>query len=395
MGRRSKIILLTTLKLSAALVGTIILLNAVFSYKALARPMLAFNHEQHPAAEIAKMSMLYGPPNPLYERALATHEAHNAKFGYPFFVLREKMLPGFWSKPAYILRILMSELEKSEHDRLKWLVWVDGDTVVMNPNIPLDIFLPPEPEWSHINAVMTNDHRGLNNGVFFLRVHPWSVWLMNACMNTPIHDPSLELEFEDQSALQYWLNTEDFRENTIHVPQRWFNAYPGFRGDPTDLVQDPLQPAYKVRKNSVKEGDFLVHHAGHKSTRAKRMWPWIEVAEQHQAPWEIALQATNYTHEIAKFWKDDAKNERKRVADVMNKVAETARKKALDRERIAVEKQQKQYQEQIQEGNYRTQQSEPEQGVETVLEDQEEMDEPDDPEEPDDGTRMMRHARRM
>lgn len=66
--------------------------------------------------------MLYGEPNPLYERVLATHDLHNAYFGYPFLVLREQTLPGYWSKPAYILRLLLSELEKSEPQRLKWLV---------------------------------------------------------------------------------------------------------------------------------------------------------------------------------------------------------------------------------------------------------------------------------
>ncbi len=270
--------------------------------------------------------MLYGGPNPLYERALATHETHNGNFGYPFYVLREQILPGYWSKPAYLLRLLLSELERPEAERLKWLVWVDGDVVIMNPNIPLEIFLPPEGEWDHIHAVMTNDHRGLNNGVFFLRVHEKSVYLMNSCLNTQIHAPDLELEFADQSALQYWLNTDDFRNHTIHVPQRWFNAYAGYRGAPTDLFADPLQPSYKYKANSVKEGDLLVHHAGHKSLRAQRMLPWIEVAEQHLPLWELSLEDTTYPAEISEFWSKDAKNERKAV-DEMQKVLEKAAQK--------------------------------------------------------------------
>ncbi|KAK5073247.1 hypothetical protein LTS08_004333 [Lithohypha guttulata] len=278
-------------------------------------------------ASIAKVSMLYGEPNPLYERALATHEAHNNKFGYPFFILRERTLPGYWSKPAYLLRLLLSELEKPEANRLKWLMWVDGDVVVMNPNIPLEIFLPPEADWDHIHAVMTNDHRGLNNGVFFLKVHEWSVWLMNSCLNTQIHVPDLQLEFGDQSALQYWFNKELFRNNTIHVPQRWFNAYAGYRGAPTDLFADPLQPSYKFKENSVKEGDLFVHHAGHKSLRAQRMLPWIEVAESHLESWQLELEATTYLEEIADFWKNDARNERKAVDKVQKVLEENLRKK--------------------------------------------------------------------
>lgn len=274
-------------------------------------------------SSIAKVSMLYGGPNPLYERALATHDAHNEKFGYPFYVLREQTLPGYWSKPAYLLRLLLTELEKPKSQRLEWLVWVDGDVVIMNPNIPLEIFLPPSPKWDHIHAIVTNDHRGLNNGVFFLRVHEYSVWLMNSCLNTQIHQPDLELEFGDQSALQYWLNLERFRNNTVHVPQRWFNAYAGYRGASTDLFADPLKPTYKYQANSVKEGDLLVHHAGHKSLRAQRMVPWIDVAEQRLPSWQLELENTTYTKEIANFWVKEAKSERKAV-DKMRKVLEGA-----------------------------------------------------------------------
>lgn len=71
---------------------------------------------------IGKLSMLYGETNPLYERALAAHLPHNQKFGYKMYVLREKTLPGYWSKPAYILDQLLAELALPEKERLQWLV---------------------------------------------------------------------------------------------------------------------------------------------------------------------------------------------------------------------------------------------------------------------------------
>jgi len=77
----------------------------------------------------------------------------------------------------------------------------------MNPNVPLEIFLPPEPEWSHINALVTNDHHGLNNGVFFLRVNEWSVWLMAATVAWKIYKPDIPLRFHDQTALGILLET--------------------------------------------------------------------------------------------------------------------------------------------------------------------------------------------
>lgn len=73
-------------------------------------------------SSIGKLSMLYGEPNSLYERALAAHLPHNKNFGYSMYVLREKTLPGYWSKPAYILDQLLAELALPEEERLKWLV---------------------------------------------------------------------------------------------------------------------------------------------------------------------------------------------------------------------------------------------------------------------------------
>lgn len=80
------------------------------------------NRSGAPRSSIAKISMLYGETNALYERALAAHEPHNKNFGYHMYVLREKTLPGYWSKPAYILDQLLAELATPEDRRLKWLV---------------------------------------------------------------------------------------------------------------------------------------------------------------------------------------------------------------------------------------------------------------------------------
>lgn len=177
-------------------------------------------------SSIGKVMMLYGNPTPVYERALRGHDRHNEIHGYTMHVLREQTLSEFWSKPAYVLQLLLAELAKPAPERLKWLVcvssnqfylrlliwichlsWLDGDLVIMNPHIPLEIFLPPEPAWSHINALVTNDHHGLNNGVFFLRVHEWSVWLMAATVAWKVYKPEVPLRFHDQTALGHLLET--------------------------------------------------------------------------------------------------------------------------------------------------------------------------------------------
>ena len=75
-------------------------------------------------SSIGKIMMLYGNPTPVYERALRGHNRHNEIHGYSMHVLREQTLSEFWSKPAYILQVLLAELAKPVPERLKWIVCV-------------------------------------------------------------------------------------------------------------------------------------------------------------------------------------------------------------------------------------------------------------------------------
>lgn len=114
----------------------------------------------------------------------------------------------------------------------------------------------------------------------------------------------------------------------MHVPQRWFNAYAGNRGETNGLFADPLAPQSVVKANSIKEGDLLVHHAGHKSLRAQRMSPWMDVAEHHLPQWELNPNQTTYEQEIRSFWQKDALMERKRMDDLIRKEQKKEKEKA-------------------------------------------------------------------
>lgn len=72
--------------------------------------------------KIGKVSMLYGDPHPIYERALATHEYHANRWNYPMLVCRRPLLDGMWTKPACVLSMLLAELLKPEEERLEWLL---------------------------------------------------------------------------------------------------------------------------------------------------------------------------------------------------------------------------------------------------------------------------------
>jgi hypothetical protein len=73
---------------------------------------------------VGKITISFGEPDAVYERAIRSHEFHNKKMGYPQFTLRERVLSGLWSKHAYIFSVLVQELAKPEDQRLKWLMFV-------------------------------------------------------------------------------------------------------------------------------------------------------------------------------------------------------------------------------------------------------------------------------
>jgi hypothetical protein len=66
--------------------------------------------------------MLYGKPQAIFQRAIASHERHAALHGNPVHILRNDMQEGYWNKPAYLLSIILRELEKDPGDRTEWLM---------------------------------------------------------------------------------------------------------------------------------------------------------------------------------------------------------------------------------------------------------------------------------
>ncbi|KAG4440062.1 hypothetical protein IFR05_004455 [Cadophora sp. M221] len=238
---------------------------------------------------IGKVSILYGDRKPAYERALKTHEEHNRIHNYRMHLLRHSILDGYWTKPAYILSLLLLELGKEKEDRLSWLFWVDADTVVLNHNVPIEIFMPP-PEHNAIHLLVTDDWNGLNNGVFLLRVDPWAVELFTGITSFRDFQPNTTLTFQDQSAMEILLKQPKYAKHTVRVPQRWFNAY-------KDEKDKELKP------DQVRGGDFLVHLAG-VNPREKFLDEWCDRYEKDPEKWEVKLQNTTYPAETEKFWRD-------------------------------------------------------------------------------------------
>lgn len=236
---------------------------------------------------VGKVTIIFGGAA-TYERAVRTHEAHDRIHGYPLYVLRHGILDDVWSKPAYILNLLLRELSKPEDERLQWLLWVDADTILLNPFVPIETFLPPSPEFDDVHMLVTADWNGLNNGVFPIRVNQWAVDLFAAIISFRHYKPDVSLTFRDQSAMDMLLKERKFAQHIVWAPQRWFNAYQGEHNE----TLAPFQ---------VRRGDFLVHFAG-VGDRDKRMAYWLDRVEQHLPDWEMEVQHTSYPGEAREFW---------------------------------------------------------------------------------------------
>ena len=238
---------------------------------------------------VGKCTIIFGGAS-IYERAVRTHELHDRLHGYPLHVLRHGILDDVWSKPAYILNVLLRELTKPESERLQWLLWVDADTILLNPYIPIETFLPPSPEFDDVHLMVSNDWNGLNNGVFPVRVNQWAVDLFAAIVSFRHFRPESQLTFRDQSAMDELLKERKFARHTVQTPQRWFNAYQGEHNE----TLAPFQ---------VRRGDFLVHFAG-VIERNERMGYWLDRVEQHLPDWELEVQHTSYPVEVKEFWSE-------------------------------------------------------------------------------------------
>lgn len=157
----------------------------------------------------------------------------------------------------------------------------------------------PPADLRDIFAVVTADHQGLNNGIFYLRVCQDSIDLLTQVVDYPMTHPDVDLGwFGEQAAMDHVIHSLETRSKDearssgiAWAPRLWFNAFQwehGFEGEP---------------------GDSIVHFAGLAETRLQHMTDWLVELRDHQAKWEMPLEDTSYGREISEFWKGVAAGE--------------------------------------------------------------------------------------
>ncbi|KAJ4419618.1 hypothetical protein N0V85_000948 [Neurospora sp. IMI 360204] len=361
-------------------------------------------HEQPPVMKTSRVAKVTVAANALdvdvIHRAMQTHERHNREHGYPHYIALNQAVSsliendragrpkGAWTKPAYLLSIIVAELEKPEEERLKWVFWFDADTVVMNPYTPLELFLPPEDAkgLSNVDLVISSNWDGLNSGVFAFRVSPWSVSFLSAVLAYPIYNSERMKtdRFRDQSAFQFLLTDKASplaqtpmagRDHWVNVPIRWFNSLPvnnAFFKNGTwlfgkEMVEEQFDKGTnevyddghggEVQEWKVMQGDMIVHFAGTSYVRDSWMGPWVTRAEQELPEWANKTTKDVLKVEVDKFWYEQNKKltkeraasaieeEKKKKEQERKDKEEKARKEREKKEKEAKAKKEKEEQE--------------------------------------------------
>ena len=251
------------------------------------------------APKIRQVTMLYSNGDneahkELDERCIRSYTEYGKQWGFPTHILRNDVVGhGEWlellfSKPLYLLSLMVAEMAKPRDQRTQWLVFFDSDTILLNPHVPWDAFLPPEDRFSDINVVATKDWNGFNAGVFFLRVTEWTLKMLSQVVGYKMLRPEVELGPNvEQSCFRHVFTHDGFREPVVYFPVRFFNTFEQSWGK-----MPPPQP-----------GEILIHFSGMKGDKYKSMGKYFEILEQKPESLQIPFEETFYPTEIEAFWR--------------------------------------------------------------------------------------------
>ena len=268
-------------------------------------------------SRILQATMMFGDKYiGVNERTLQSHVDHAKRWGYGDHILRREIVgAGQWdkfifSKILHVLNLIIGELKRPKEERAEWVMlvshmsllsvytntrecrWYDADTLILNPNIQWELFLPPD-TFPDINFIATKNVDGFNAGLFFFRVDDWSVEILSDAYSLRRLRPEIEISGNiEQNALKYLLGQDEHKKHILYQPQLWYN---GLKGN-------------SRAETEINEGDMLVHFAGinhdnEEEMKSELMSQWFAKIEQHPERWQVPLEKTKYPREIEAFWR--------------------------------------------------------------------------------------------
>ena len=211
--------------------------------------------------------------------------------------------------------------------------WADADAALLNPNIPLSIFLPPA-DFDHIHFIGTKDWGGLYNGAFFVRVHPWTVSMFTSAMSYPVCHQDTDLGHNvEQEAMRLTFSranggTDDlgWRSGIVYMPKQWFNAYDLFQGEVREAAEEESHKLvtefpglHMSHLFEGKRGQLIAHLPNiDNELRQDLLNDWFDLVEHEWARQYGSLNATVGIedlrfHEATKHWDRSISAKRSKV----------------------------------------------------------------------------------
>lgn len=173
----------------------------------------------------------------------------------------------------------------------------------------MEIFLPPS-DLKDIHLVASKDQNGLNTGIMFLHVHPWTITFLSDTLGYPLYLPKNDLgRSADQESMRRVLKKttggpdgQGYADGVIYLPRPWINTY-------------EWHHAYEGKK-----GDLLVHFPGLEEQRWVHMAKWLDIVERTPQKWDVPLEETDYPNKTSTFWTNvrDAKESIKLAEKIHN-----------------------------------------------------------------------------
>lgn len=320
---------------------------------------------------VGKISILNDPDNEYIDRAVRTHTVHDKRHGYQHYIMREQP-PSTANEnfAAQMLSVLQAELSKPQTERLEWLYYFPATSIILNPNVPLELFLPPTQnstfEERHIlysepvnTASPTPD---LSNTVFAAKVHQWSIDLFTTLVARTQSHSKQSNHHPNAITLQTLLTLPaplSPKAHALGLPPHWLNAWPSTvpttaaPSAPTHIYTDPTDPedsdtdSDTELPHQVRRGSFVldlplpprnqtVSNDDHGDSGSESRWQdsppspsdededvddetsavlaqrfehWLARAEARMPLWEAPLQETWYASEAREFWAGGQKDE--------------------------------------------------------------------------------------
>ncbi|RCV10448.1 hypothetical protein SETIT_2G113400v2 [Setaria italica] len=189
--------------------------------------------------------------------------AYAAAHGYGLIALPASAVDP--SRPPSWSKVLALRAHLRHHH---WLFWNDADTLVTNPEIPLERILFSVIGHSDFNEspdlVLTEDFGGVNAGVFFIRRSNWSEKFLDTWWNQTSFIQFGSTKSGDNAALKHLighLSSEEMQAQVrIAKMQCLFNSYPWILSwKSTFRLIFHLATTWK---GVYSDGDFMIHFAG-------------------------------------------------------------------------------------------------------------------------------------